>query len=111
MEITTTYQIENPKGEIKAIILMEGLNLAFNREFYLEFSKFKDAEVSFWDNWAFIKALYKDLKKGKKHTSRIEALEEDIATLSLTKKEVRKFLKKAFKILKTFNDKKTTRLH
>lgn len=99
-DLTETIQLEDPKGEITATIFTKNGTLIHKQEFYITLKEFKGATISYWDNWDFIKALYKDLKNGKKNTDRIKSLKEDIETLDLTKKDVKKFLKKSFKLLK-----------
>lgn len=101
MELTQVYSIETDDGLLRLTMLMEHGKRKFKKELTLEFGEGK--YTASWDNFWFIKKLYQDLKARKKKSKRLKSLSRDLAVCSMvmSRVEVRKFLKAAFKIIKS----------
>ena len=103
VNITESYSVETDlKPGLKATFLMTEGKLTqyknLNSEFWLDIGP-----NILWDNFKWVKKLYKALKQRKKNSKYIKGFLEDCntANVNVTKKEARQFLKVCFKRLKT----------
>lgn len=108
IEITESYQLESATAGLEAFFLMEdGKVIVYDHEdlpnsFYLKIGD------ETWDNWKWVKKLYKDLKKKKRkrQSKYIREMRDNLNGVSseFTNKEVRQFLDACFKRLKDLYD-------
>lgn len=113
IEITESYQLESAQRGLEAFFLMEkGKVIKYDNTESLPNSFVLTIGEEVWDNWKWVKKLYKDLKKKKtkKQSKQIKAMRKDLYLVgrdhdvSFTNKEVRQFLDACFKQLKYLYD-------
>ena len=103
LDITEYYAIENAEGTLRMHCLMANGKIGYPDQMdtiSLQFGDDGAAPTEYWDNTPYIRKLYKDLK-GRKKSKRVRGMLKALSknSISMSKKEMRLFLKYGLKVM------------